>query len=69
LNSNNETAISSKEWDIDLLTQKAIASNFDERLIGKHLVSLARGGGGVDKAIGYAAIIAKAIATRQRHKK
>jgi ADP-ribosylglycohydrolase len=53
--------------DLDLheLTEYIIDSGFDERAIGEALSMLARRPGGINDAVGFAAIIAKAIATRQ----
>lgn len=46
------------------LTTEAIESGFNETLIGKHLLSLAVQPDGIEKAIAYAAIIAKARLAR-----
>jgi hypothetical protein len=51
--------------DLHELTEYVIDSGFDERTIGEAMLALARRPGGVNDAIGFAAIIAKAIATRQ----
>jgi ADP-ribosylglycohydrolase len=53
--------------DLDLheLTERIIDSGFDERAIGETLLKLARRPSGINDAVGFAAIIAKAIATRQ----
>jgi len=58
-----------RESDVDLLTKQAIDSGFNEGTIGNHILNLSRREGGVNQAIGYAAIIAKAIAARQRQKR
>jgi hypothetical protein len=53
--------------DLDLheITEYVIDSGFDERIIGEALLMLARRPGGVNDAVGFAAIVAKATATRQ----
>lgn len=63
-----EVNAQNNELDIDTMTQRAIASQFDPRVIGNDIVRLSKITGGVEKAIGYAAIIAKAVASRQRQK-
>lgn len=53
--------------DLDSASQRAIAEGFDPRLIGQLLLSFADGEGGVDFAVAFAAIIAKArVARRSR---
>lgn len=54
--------------DIDLLSSEAIKS-FDPELIGQHLLLIAEQPNGVTLATGYASIVAKARATRMRHKR
>lgn len=54
--------------DLDVLSSEAIKS-FDAELIGQHLLLLAEQPNGVTLAAGYAAIVAKARATRLRHKR
>lgn len=55
---------------IDQLSTEAIRSGFDPLLIGKHLLMLAEGPNGIERAIGYASIIAKAkLARAQTQKK
>lgn len=56
----------SRPRSIDELTREAIASNFSPDLVGRHLVDLATGQDGVERAIAYAAIIAKARLARER---
>lgn len=53
------------EPDIDKLTSEAIKHNFDEKLIGSHLLYISDIMG-VNGAIAYSAIIAKAIISRKR---
>jgi hypothetical protein len=54
--------------DLDMLSSEAI-KGFDPELIGQHLLLLAEQPNGVTLAAGYAAIVAKARATRLRHKR
>lgn len=54
--------------DIDALSSEAIKS-FDPQLIGQHLLLIAEQPNGVTLATGYASIVAKARATRLRHKR
>ncbi|QCI15511.1 ADP-ribosylglycohydrolase family protein [Pseudomonas putida] len=54
--------------DIDALSSEAIKS-FDPELIGRHLLLIAEHPNGVTLATGYASIVAKARATRLRHKR
>jgi hypothetical protein len=54
--------------DIDVLSSEAIKS-FDPELIGQHLLLIAEQPNGVALATGYAAIVAKARATRLRHRR
>lgn len=63
-----DSDIQDNELDIDIMTQRAIASQFDAHVIGKDIIQLSKLTRGVEKVIGYAAIIAKAIASRQRQK-
>ena len=49
---------------LDAMTQEAIRSGFDERLIGRHILDFAVDPDGVEKAIAYAAIILKAKRAR-----
>lgn len=51
-------------FSIGELTSEAIKSGFDEKLIGKHLLSLAQKPDGIERAIAYASIIAKARMAR-----
>jgi ADP-ribosylglycohydrolase len=51
--------------DIHELTEFVIDSGFDEQVIGEAFLALSRGPKGIEDAIGFAAIIAKAIAARQ----
>ncbi|HTA33720.1 MAG TPA: ADP-ribosylglycohydrolase family protein [Solirubrobacteraceae bacterium] len=59
----NRTALD--DLDLHELTEHVIDSGFDERIIGEALLMLARRRGGINDAVGFAAIIAKATATRQ----
>ncbi len=54
--------------DIDALSTEAIKS-FDPELIGQHLLLIAEQPNGVTLATGYASIVAKARATRLRHRR
>ncbi len=54
--------------DIDALSTEAIKS-FDPELIGQHLLLIAEQPNGVALATGYASIVAKARATRLRHRR
>lgn len=56
------------ELDIDKLTSEAIKSNFDEKIIGSHIVSLSKEKG-INETIAYSAIISKAIITRVKKQK
>ena len=49
---------------IDQLTGDAIKSDFDEELIGKHLMILALGPNGIEHAVAYASILVKARMAR-----
>jgi len=49
---------------IDQLTNEAIKSDFDEELIGRHLLSLARNSNGIEQAVAYASIVVKARMAR-----
>lgn len=49
---------------LDELSREAIGSGFDPHVIGKHILGLAEGPDGVERVIGYAAIIAKARLAR-----
>jgi ADP-ribosylglycohydrolase len=51
---------------VDELTKDAIASNFDPRLIGEHLLSFASYPDGIERAIAYTAILLKAKLSRQK---
>lgn len=53
--------------DLDSITSEAIKSNFDERLIGSHLLHISSVMG-VNGAIAYSAIIAKAVISRSKRK-
>jgi hypothetical protein len=52
--------------NIDALTQHCIRSGFDSTLVGETLLSLSSGEFGVERAIAFAAIIAKARLARSR---
>jgi len=54
------------ETSLDELTNAAINSGFGHELIGRHLVGLAEGANGVELAVAYSAIIAKARRARIR---
>ena len=54
------------EVSLDELTNTAINSGFDQKLIGKHLIQLAETSNGVELAVAYAAIIVKAKRARLR---
>jgi hypothetical protein len=58
-----------EETSIDDLTDAAINSGFDPELIGKHLLELSSRKDGVETAVAYAAIIAKARRARIRAQK
>jgi ADP-ribosylglycohydrolase len=49
---------------IDQLTNEVIKSNFNEALIGKHLLSLANGPQGIERAVAYVSILVKARIAR-----
>jgi hypothetical protein len=51
---------------IDQLTSDAIRSNFDEKLIGAHLMNLACESNGIERAVAYVSIIVKARMARMR---
>lgn len=53
--------------NLDSLTSEAIRNNFDEKLIGSHLLQISNVMG-VNGAIAYSAIIAKAITSRNKRK-
>jgi ADP-ribosylglycohydrolase len=62
-----ETAPRASKLDLDSATRRAIAADFDPTMIGQHLLLFSEGEQGVEFAVAYAAIIAKArIARRQR---
>ena len=50
--------------DLDVLTTEAIRSGFKEEIIGRHLLLLATAPNGLELAIGYASVIAKARKAR-----
>lgn len=52
--------------DLDSATKRAIASEFDPTLVGQHLLAFADGDQGIESAVAYAAIIAKARVARRR---
>jgi hypothetical protein len=54
---------------IDELSSEAIRSGFEPSIIGRHLLGLAEGPHGVEKAIAYASIIAKAKLARLQTQK
>lgn len=49
------------------MTNVAIKSGFDEKLIGRHILEFSRQSGGIEKAIAYTSIIAKAIISRYKN--
>lgn len=51
---------------ISEMTQVAIDSNFDPKIIGQHILKLSNNEYGVENAIGYSSIIAKAIRSRKK---
>lgn len=53
---------------IDELTSEAISNAFDPSILGHHLLELSEGANGVEKAIAYASIIAKAKISRNKKK-
>ncbi|WP_261881403.1 ADP-ribosylglycohydrolase family protein [Vibrio coralliirubri] len=53
--------------DLDELTSQAIQSNFNEALIGQHLIKVSRELG-INSAVAYSAIISKAIVSRDKRK-
>lgn len=54
------------ELSIDVITQECIRSSFDPTVIGEALLRLSSGPNGVERAIAFAAIIAKARIARTR---
>ncbi len=54
------------EVSLDELTSAAINSDFNQELIGKHLIELAEAPNGVELAVAYSAIIVKAKRARLR---
>ncbi|WP_300179806.1 hypothetical protein [uncultured Aliivibrio sp.] len=56
----------SDDLDIDYLTSLAIATNFDPKVIGTHLIDLSHSNLGVNGAIAYSAIISKALSARKK---
>jgi hypothetical protein len=54
------------EPDIDETTQQCIRSGFDPKTIGEALLRVSSGVGGIERAIAFAAIIAKAKLARSR---
>ena len=55
--------------NIDVLTNEAIQSNFNPEVIGLHLLALSERPDGIEKAITYAGIIAKAKISRRKPEK
>ena len=53
---------------IHRLTDEAIQSGFDPSVVGKHLLTLSEGEDGIERAVAYAAVIAKAKMARTRRK-
>lgn len=63
--STKNTGNQSPVRDVHFLTNEAIHSKFDPTIIGQNLLELIQKENSVEAAIGYAAIIAKAIASRK----
>ena len=57
----------SKAPNIDDLTKQAIQAHFDPKIVGEHLLLLSSSPDGVERAVAYAAIIAKARLARVKH--
>jgi ADP-ribosylglycohydrolase len=53
---------------VDELTQEAIKAGFDPLLIGSHILELSEADAGIELAIAYASIIAKAKAARRKQR-
>lgn len=64
--SSRERPVKTRLRTIDELTQEAIRSGFNSKLIGEHVLELAKGEDGIERAISYVSIVAKARITRQR---
>jgi ADP-ribosylglycohydrolase len=60
----NKEPVCSNEKTLDELTDRAIRSGFDPQVIGQHLLTLSSHQNGIELAIAYAAIIAKARRAR-----
>lgn len=58
----------SRTLDLDTLTSEAIKNDFDEKIIGGHLLQVSNIMG-INGAIAYSAIIAKAVISRNKRKK
>lgn len=58
---------SNKSIDLDSMTNEAIR-NFDQKLIGQHILLLAEQPGGIELSLAYVAIIVKARSARLKHK-
>ena len=54
------------EMTLDTLTKEAIQSGFDPTIIGRHIVSLSCGPDGIERAVAYASIVAKAKMARDK---
>ena len=52
--------------NLDRLTQEAIRSGFEPSVIGRTILEAIRSGGSIEGAVAYAAILAKAVLTRER---
>jgi ADP-ribosylglycohydrolase len=63
------TRESSVNKSLDRLSDEAIRSGFDPLIIGKHVLELAGQPNGIELAVGYASIIAKAKMARSRIEK
>lgn len=62
----NERKVAAKS--LDVMTSEAIKSGFDPTLIGTHLLEVSERQNGVEQAIAYSAIIAKARAARSHRR-
>ena len=58
-----------RRYDLDRLTNEAIRSGFEPQLIGKHFLLLSEQPNGLELAVSYAAIVAKARRARQARNK
>lgn len=63
-NEHSFSGFRSQNATLDTMTQEAIRSGFDEKLIGRHILDFAVDPDGIEKAIAYTAIILKAKRAR-----